>query len=390
MVTSDPLTTADVVIVGGGIVGASIAWHLAQRDVTNVVILEREAHQGLGSTGRSMGGVRAQFGTEPNIRMSMYSIAHYRDFDEVVGEPCGYRPHGYLFIASHERHLAHLDANVAHQRSLGLDNVRLLSRDDVGELAPMVKLDDVVGGSFCPTDGFVDPYSVMNGYTAGALARGVRIVKGAEATRILAEHGRVVGVETTRGRVSAPDVVMAAGAWVGRLAATAEVSVPVTPLRRMLLPTEPFPGIPERCPMVIDMATGFHFRPEGRGLLLAWNDPDEPPCREPVFDPAFVEKILVRAVERVPSFIDLAVNPNRGWGGLYEMSPDKHGILGPTPVAGLWCANGFSGHGVMHAPATGRVVSDLIIDGRCDALPWGAFALERFASGELLHEPAVL
>ena len=142
--------------------------------------------------------------------------------------------------------------------------------------------------------------------------------------------------------------------------------------------------------MVIDMATGFHFRPEGRGLLLAWNDPDEVPCREPVFDPAFVEKVLVHAVGRVPAFIDLAVNPKRGWGGLYEMSPDKHGILGPTPVEGLWCANGFSGHGVMHSPATGRVVSDLIVDGRCDVLPWQPFALARFESGELLHEPAVL
>ena len=390
MSTHDLLTTADVAIVGGGIVGASIAWHLAQRGVTNVVILERESHQGLGSTGRSMGGVRAQFGTEPNIRMSLYSIAQYRDFEQVVGEPSGYKPHGYLFIASSAAHFAHLAANVAHQQSLGVDNVRLLTADDVGALAPMVRLDDVLGGSYCPTDGFVDPYSVMNGYTAAALRAGVRIVRNAEVTRLLVEGNRMTGVASTRGVVSAPNVVMAAGPWVAPLAATAGVTVPVSPLRRMLLPTEPFAGIPERCPMVIDMATGFHFRPEGRGLLLAWNDPDEAPCREPVFDPAFVEKVLLHAVERVPSFIDLAVNPKRGWGGLYEMSPDKHGILGPTPVEGLWCANGFSGHGVMHSPATGRVVSDLIVDGRCDVLPWQPFALARFEAGELLHEPAVL
>ena len=370
--------------------GASIAWHLAQRGVTNVVILEREAHQGLGSTGRSMGGVRAQFGTEPNIRMSMYSIAQYRDFEQAVGEPSGYKAHGYLFIASSERHMAYLAANVGHQQSLGLDNVRLLTTAEVGELAPMARLDDVMGGSFCPTDGFVDPYSVMNGYTAAALAKGVRVVKNADVTRIIVVGGRVTGVETTKGRVAAPNVVVSAGAWVAPLAATAGVTVPVTPLRRMLLPTEPFPGIPERCPMVIDMATGVHFRPEGRGLLFAWNDPDEQPCREPVFDPAFVEKVLVHAVSRWPAFVDLAINPNRGWGGLYEMSPDKHGILGPTPVEGLWCANGFSGHGVMHAPATGRAVADLIVDGRCDVLPWQPFALARFESGELLHEPAVL
>jgi sarcosine oxidase subunit beta len=369
MASENLLTTADVAVVGGGIVGASIAWHLAQRGVTNVVIVERESHQGAGSTGRSMGGVRVQFGTEPNIRMSMYSIAHYREFERVVGEPSGYKPHGYLFVASSERHLAHLASNVAHQQSLGVDNVRLLAPAEVGELAPMVRLDDVVGGSFCPTDGFVDPYSVMNGYTSSALGKGVRMVKGAEVTRVLVEHGRVVGLETRKGRVSSPNVVVAAGAWVAPLAATAGVTIPVTPHRRMLLPTEPFPGIPERCPMVIDMATGFHFRPEGRGLLFAWSDPDEVPCREPVFDPAFVEKVLVHAVDRVPAFIDLAVNPKRGWGGLYEMSPDKHGILGPTPVEGLWCANGFSGH---------------------DARPWQPFALARFDAGELLHEPAVL
>jgi len=390
MATPDLPSTADVVIIGSGIVGASVAWHLVQRGVSDVVMLERESHQGEGSTGRSMGGVRAQFGTEPNIRMSMYSIAHYRDFEQVVGEPSGYKSHGYLFVASSDAHMAHLERNVAQQRVYGLDNVRVLSRDDVGELAPMVDLEKVTGGSFCPTDGFVDPYSVMNGYTTAAVAAGVRIVKRAEATRILTSNGHVTGVETSRGSIAASQVVVSAGAWVAPLAATAGVTVPVTPLRRMLLPTEPFPGVPERCPMVIDMASGFHFRPEGRGLLLAWNDKDEPPCGEATFDPAFVEKILVHAVEFVPSFIDLAVNPTKGWGGLYEMSPDKHGILGPTPVAGLWCANGFSGHGVMHAPATGRVVSDLIVDGRCDALPWQGFALSRFESGELLHEPAVL
>ncbi len=159
----------------------------------------------------------------------------------------------------------------------------------------------------------------------------------------------------------------------------------------MLLPTEPLPGLPERLPMVIDMGTGFHFRPEGRGYLLAWHDPDEPRSCEPVFDRGFVEKVLLKAAARVPAFADLAVNPAKGWAGLYEMSPDKHGIVGPAPgVEGLWLANGFSGHGVMHAPATGRIVADLLMHGRCDAIEWSDLSIDRFASGRLLHETAAL
>ena len=158
----------------------------------------------------------------------------------------------------------------------------------------------------------------------------------------------------------------------------------------MLVPSEPFPGLPQRLPMVIDLGTGFHFRPEGRGLLLAWEDPDEPPCGEPVFDRGFVEKLLEQAARRVPAFVDLAVNPARGWAGLYEMSPDRHGILGPAPgMPGLWLANGFSGHGVMHAPATGRIVADLVTNGRCDAIAWADLAANRFVTGRLLHETAV-
>ena len=158
----------------------------------------------------------------------------------------------------------------------------------------------------------------------------------------------------------------------------------------MLVPSEPFPGLPERLPMVIDLGTGFHFRPEGRGLLLAWDDPEAPPCREAVFDRDFVERLLAHAARRVPAFADLAVNPAKGWAGLYEMSPDKHGILGPAPgVEGLWLANGFSGHGVMHAPATGRILADLVTRGRCDAIAWSELAADRFRTGKLLDETAV-
>jgi sarcosine oxidase subunit beta len=387
-----PVTkSAEVVIVGGGIVGSSIAYHLTDQGCSNVLVLEREAHQGLGSTGKSMGGVRAQFATKVNIQMSLYSIPFLARFEELTGHPSSYRPQGYLFVASSERHLEYLRANQARQVELGFEQAELLKPEDVLRIMPQLREDDVVGGSFCSTDGFVDPYSVMNGFAARAVERGARIEKGVEVTAILCDDSGVVGVETRRGRVQTRTVVNAAGPWAAQVARMACVQLPVEPLRRMLVPTEPFPQIAHEAPMTIDMATGFHFRPEGLGLLLAWNDPDEKPGFKTTFDSAFVEKILMCAVKRVPCFEDLQVNPARGWAGLYEMTPDHHAILGPVPqVPGLFLANGFSGHGVMHSPATGKILADLILNGTSSLVDTRALGIERFAEGRLIEETAVL
>jgi sarcosine oxidase subunit beta len=383
--------SADVVIVGGGIVGSSIAYHLTDQGCNNVLVLEREAHQGLGSTGKSMGGVRAQFATKVNIQMSLYSIPFLARFEELTGRPSGYRPQGYLFVASGKRHLEYLRANQARQVELGFERAELLKPEDVLRIVPQLRADDVVGGSFCSTDGFVDPYSVMNGFTARAVERGARVEKGMEVTAILWDDSGVVGVETTRGRVQTRTVVNAAGPWAAQVARMACVQLPVEPLRRMLVPTEPFPQIAPEAPMTIDMATGFHFRPEGLGLLLAWNDPDEKPGFKTTFDSAFVEKILMCAVKRVPCFEDLQVNPARGWAGLYEMTPDHHAILGPVPqVPGLFLANGFSGHGVMHSPATGKILADLILNGTSSLVDTRVLSVERFAEGRLIEESVVL
>ncbi len=383
--------SAHVVIVGAGIVGASIAWHLTEGGCRDVLMLERDAHQGRGSTGRSMGGVRAQFATDVNIRLSLYSIPFYGRFEEAVGASCGYKPHGYLFVATSGRHLDYLRTNVIRQRELGLRNVDLLTPEEVRRLAPMLRHDDIVGGSYCGTDGFVDPYSAMAGFTQAALDRGARLRKRANVIAVDVAGGRVRGVRTPEGIIEADHVVLAAGAWAAPVARTAGVQLPVVPRRRMLLPTEPIDGIPERLPMVIDMATGFHFRPEGRGLLMAWDDPAAAPSEEPAFDPAFVERILEVAADRVPAFADLPVNPSKGWAGLYEVSPDKHAILGGVAdVQGLWLAAGFSGHGVMHAPATGRILADLVLHDRCDAIQWNVLVLDRFRTGALLHETAVI
>jgi sarcosine oxidase subunit beta len=187
-------------------------------------------------------------------------------------------------------------------------------------------------------------------------------------------------------------VVNAAGAWAAPVAKLAGIDLPVEPLRRMLVPTEPFDEFPHSAPMIIDMSTGFHFRPEGRGFLLAWNDPEESRGYRLDFDPAFIEKILTHAAERVPCFERVAVNPKRAWAGLYEMTPDHHPILGPVPeVQGLFLANGFSGHGVMHAPATGKILADLIVAGKTEVVDdVSMLSVTRFAEGKLIHETAVL
>ena len=384
------MNTADVIIIGGGIVGSSIAYHLTEAGCRDIVVIERETHQGKGSTGKSMGGVRAQFATPINIRMSLYSIPFFAAFDEVMGHPSGYRPQGYLFVATTPAHMQYLRDNHRHQIEAGL-NVSLLTPADVAHLAPELRHDDIIGGSFCPTDGFVDPHSVMTGFMQKAAERGVRLLRDTLVTGIRRDPQGVTGVETSRGFISGRTVVNAAGAWAGGVARLAGIDLPVEPLRRMLVPTEPFDRVAHTSPMVVDMTTGFHYRPEGRGLLLAWNDPQETPGFKLNFDPDFIEKILTRGVDRLPCLEEAEVNPKRAWAGLYEMTPDHHPVLGPAAeLPGFFFANGFSGHGVMHSPATGRILADLILHGRCDLVETDLLGFHRFATGRLLHETAVL
>jgi sarcosine oxidase subunit beta len=383
--------TADVVIIGSGIVGSSVAYHLTQAGCTNVLVMEREAHQGKGSTGKSMGGVRAQFSTPVNIQMSKYSIDFFSKFDAVVGHPADYRAHGYLFCATNEKHLAYLKANRERQKALGVTNVEWVMPDDIVKMVPQLRVDDVLGGTFCPTDGFVDPHSVMMGFMLNAREKGVRLWLETEVTGIQTEGGKIRGVATTRGNVSTGVVVNAAGAWAARVAEMAGADLPVEPLRRQLVPTEPFDQLPQRFPMVIDMSTGFHFRREGKGILLAWNDPEETPGFKTDFDSSFVEKILTHAASRVPVLAEAGVNPRRAWAGLYEMTPDHHAIIGPASnIEGLYFVNGFSGHGVMHSPASGKVAADVILEGHSDLIDARQLSVERFATGRLLEETAVL
>ena len=388
--------TADVCIIGGGVVGASVAYHLAEAGCANVLVVEREERTGLGSTGRATGGVRAQFATPVNIQMSLYSIEFFSRFREATGRDCGYDPFGYLFLATRDAHLELLRANRERQRAEGLTNVEILSARDVAERLPGLRLDDVRGASFCQTDGLIDPLAVLGGFMSRARERGVRLWTGAEVVGVETEGGAVSAVVTTKGRVSTRAVVNAAGAWGAGVARLAGVEIPVMPLRRQLAGTDAFEGLPESAPMVIDMSDGFHFRRVARegqrpGLLLAWPDPTETPGFKTDLDEGFVGKVLARARRRVPALAGAKVDPALCRAGLYEMTPDHHAIIGAAPgVAGLYLANGFSGHGVMHSPATGRAVSDLILEGSSRAIDVTPLGAERFAEGRLIEESAVL
>ncbi len=385
------MQSADVVIIGGGIVGSSIAYHLAAQGCRNILVVERESAQGKGSTGKSMGGVRAQFSTPVSIQMSLYSIPFYAGFEDRLGYPCDYRPQGYLFCATNETHMAYLRANCKQQVKMGLKDVRLMEGDEISGMFPQLRSDDILGGSFCTSDGFVDPYSAMNGFMACAADHGATLWKNTVVTGLNRDAAGVASVQTTRGPVATRKVVNCAGPWAADVAKFAGLDLPVEPLRRMLVPSEPFDEFPHTAPMIVDMSNGFHFRPEARGFLLAWNDPEETRGFNTDFDAAFIEKILTRAASRVPCFANLPVNPKRAWAGLYEMTPDHHPILGETPkLPGFFLANGFSGHGVMHAPATGKILSDLILAGKTDLIDASLLNLTRFAEGRMIRETAVL
>src|SRR6202008_1950629 len=268
---------------------------------------------------------------------------------------------------------------------------RIVTGDEIRTMFPLLRGDDIVGGSFCASDGFVDPYSAMIGFMTWASEHGAKLWKNTSVTAIHRDANGISEVETARGPVSTRVVVNCAGPRAAEIAKMAGVDLPVQPLRRMLVPTEPFAQFPHTAPMIIDMSNGFHFRPEALGFLLAWNDPEETPGYKTDFEPSFMEKILTRAADRVPVFENLAVNPKRAWAGLYEMTPDHHPILGESPeVPGFFFANGFSGHGVMHAPATGKILSDLILTGKTNLIDSSLLNFTRFAEGRMIHETAGL
>ncbi len=378
---------ATVVVVGGGVIGASVAYHLAVRGMTDVVVVERSG-LGSGSTGRAAGGIRQQFSTETNCRLSMLSVAKLLSFQADTGWDPRFVQVGYLFLLTREEDWTEFQGNAAMQNDLGID-VELLSPHAAQALVPPLAVEDVLGATFCPTDGHADPTQVCLGYASRARAKGVEIVPGTTVTGIVVEDQHVVAVETSNGRVETRFVVNTAGPWANQIAALAGIEVPIAPYRRQLYYMERIPTIPETAPMVVDFASSMYFRPEGPGLLLGMTDRKEPSSYTIQTDDAFLEMLIDQAVRRVPTLAETRVV--RGWAGLYDVTPDANPILGPVPgVEGFLMAAGFSGHGFMHAPATGQLVAEMILDGAARTIDVSGYGLERFANQAIAPERNVI
>jgi heterotetrameric sarcosine oxidase beta subunit len=383
---------ADVVIIGGGCMGASVAYHLARRGVTDVVLLEREKLLATGSTGRNAGGVRHQFSNEANIRLSIESIALLERFADEVGHPIDFHQDGYLFLLSSQSSVDVFRRNVALQRRLGVD-VQWLDASDAARLAPGLNADTVVGATFCGRDGIADPNGVTMGFAKAAQAMGVSIERDTAATGIRVEGGRVAGVETTRGRIDAGRVVNAAGPHARQIGRMAGVDVPVDPYRRHIFIAAfdergATPVVPSSRIMVIDFETTFYFHREGAGLLFGMGDAGETPTFDTTVQWDFLPQVIDVAVARLPALADASIS--HAWAGLYEMTSDGNPIIGPAHgVDGLFLINGFSGHGFQHSPAAGRILAD-VMTGLDPGVDLGPFASNRFVTGAATGERYVV
>jgi sarcosine oxidase subunit beta len=387
--------TADVVIVGGGCMGASVAYHLARRGITDTVLLEREKMLGTGSTGRNAGGVRHQFSNEANIRLSIESIDLFERFADEFDQTIDLHQDGYLFLLSSPSSVETFQTNVALQRRLGID-VQWLDAAGAERLAPGLTADGVLAATFCQRDGIADPNGVTMGFARRAQAAGAAIERETEVTGIRTSGGRIAGVETTRGSIDTPVVVNAAGPYARAIAKLAGIDVPVDPYRRHIFIAafdKPAAGAaPVRVPaskiMVIDFETTFYFHREGAGMLFGMGDPHEPSTFDTTVRWDFLPEVTEAAVRRLPALADASIS--HAWAGLYEMSPDANPIIGAaSEMPGLFLINGFSGHGFQHSPAAGRILAD-VIAGRDPQFDLAPFALERFARTSISGERYVV
>jgi len=375
---------ADVVIIGGGVMGASVAFHLARRGVSNIVLLEREEFFGQGSTGRCAGGIRHQFSTDINIELSIKSIGMLEHFQEETGQAIDIKQSGYLFLLSTPEELDQFQKNVALQNAHGVMS-EIWTQAKIAGRVPLLNLDHIIAGSFYDRDGTADPSGVVNGYIAAARNQGVQAFSGISVTGIDITAGKVTAVQTSQGTINTMIVVNAAGPWAAQIGAFAGVDLPVTPERQQILVTTPMPVIPSDFPFVIDFHQRLYFHREGNGLLTGLSITGQPSTFEQVVDPDWTLEHMDRAMARLP--VMEQAGRLTEWAGLYEVTPDAHPIIGPiTGVRGLFVVSGFSGHGFMHGPIAGLLVAEQIVDGTAHTLDISSLRPERFAQGDLIRE----
>lgn len=370
-----PPRAADIVIIGAGAIGASIAYQLARRGARDVVVLERDV-VGAGSTSKAAGGIRVQFGTRVEIDFSQRGIAFFQRFEDEMGVPCDFHQEGYLFVVTDEVTLARFRANVALQRSLGAE-VRIITPDDARALVPSLVVDDALAAVWGPSDGYASPNDVVQAYAAQARARGVRILEETPVTGLRLEGGRVAAVETPAGAVATRLVINAAGPWAPLVGRMAGLALPVDPRRRHIFVTDAFDGVRHPLPLVTDTGSGFYCRSEQGAILMSPGDIGATTAYEAEVDWSVLEGAVEKAVRRIPALEGARVR--HAWAGLRPLTPDGRAILDWAPgVEGLFLAVGFCGHGFQHSPAVGETVAEWLLDGRprvdCSDLRLARFA----------------
>ena len=380
---------ASVVVVGAGAAGLAVALQLSRAGVADVLVVDRNASPGMGSTSRANGGVRAQFTTAINIAFSRFTIEKLRELHEQTGGQVGFRANGYLFLTGTEAGEAALRQARALQLSLGVD-VDWLSPSDVAAMVPLVDQEGLRAATFCATDGLIDPHGVTSALWDEARRLGAWLLPDTEVLDVTASETGVV-VHTSSGEIRAEYAVNAAGPYAASLAATAGIELPVTPRRRNLACTEAIPGQPDVVPMLVDSDTGVLARREGAGFLIGFSDPNDPPSLDTSFDPQFLDAIAARIGNRFSFLENAHINTRKCWAGLYPETPDHHAIVDAPPQAPrfIQCV-GFGGHGIMHSVAAGQAVAELITDGRCTTFDLHPLRLQRFDEPGGAAETAVL
>lgn len=382
------LNKADFVVVGGGCIGASVAYYLAKRKAGSVLLLERNEFLGQESTGKCAGGIRAQFSTEINARLSLLSIDAFERWEQEIQEPFQYRQWGYCFLLTSDELVKNFRKSHALWTRLGM-KVDWLEPAQVEKRLPYVNMEGVRGATFHARDGFGDPNDITQGYAKAARRLGARIETGVAVSGWRRDklNRAITHVITDKGEIEAGRVILATGAWTRPLAAKAGVDVPIDPIARQIIVTDKFDDIKDPFPMTVDLSTTLYFHRESGGVLIGMSDHSVGAGFETTFNEDFGEKMLVTAMERAPVLAN--ASPKHKWCGLYEVTPDHHPVLDRlAPLDNLYCCAGFSGHGLMHAPAAGLLTAELVLDGKARSLDISQLALGRFAYPGRLHDEA--
>lgn len=380
----------DVVIIGAGCIGASIASHLSGMGIHNVAVLEKEKMIGTGATAKCAGGVRAQFSTAVNIAMSHYSIREFEQLEKESG--IQFVQCGYLFVIKTEEQKNRYLHNMETQQKLGVD-VRWVTPEEISILAPNYGLDGVLGGTFGPKDGLVDPYLAVDAYFKKARKDDIEFLTETPCEGFKTSNGRITHVTTPKGDIACDTVINAAGPYAKTIGEMLGISIPIEPLRRMITTTGELDFVTDKYPMVVDVTTGMYMHKEGNGLLIGLANTEEKPGFDESIDNDFLDKMLMTALDVMPCLEDAEIKTKYPgtWAGLYESTPDHHSIIGFVPgVSNLLLVGGFSGHGLMHAPAAGQAAAELVAKGRSDSFDLNPLRFSRFAEGRLTEERNVI